>query len=177
VNEPTGGALVLGLGNPLMGDDGVGVEALQFLEERYIVPPAVDLVDGGTMGLYLLDRVAGYERLLVVDSVAASQSPGTVLHLRGDEVQAVFGACLSPHQAGVSDLLAALTLLERRPKEVVAIGMVPACLNVGLGLSGPVRANLERLVKALVIQLEGWGYPITLRVPTGACSPLSARQD
>jgi len=165
VSDTTPAALVLGLGNPLMGDDGMGGEALRLLQEEYLVPPAVELVDGGTMGLYLLDRVARYDRLLVVDSVAANEPPGTILHLEGEEVQAIFGACLSPHQTGVSDLLAALTLLERRPAEVVAVGMVPGCLSVGLGLSDVVRENLGRVVRAVAVQLQSWGYPILKRVP------------
>jgi hydrogenase maturation protease len=154
---------VLGLGNPLMADDGAGGEALRILEEQYVVPATVDLVDGGTMGLYLLDRVAGYDRVLVVDSMAVDAPPGTIVRVEGDDVAAVFGAHVSPHQAGFSDLLAALTLLGRAPAELVAIGIVPACLEVRLGVSDVVRENLESLAESLAVQLRSWDYVIRRR--------------
>lgn len=152
--------LVLGLGNPLMGDDGIGLEALRVLEEEYLSPAGVDFVDGGTMGLYLLDRVAGYRRLLVADSVALARPPGTVVRLEGREVEAVFSSCLSPHQAGVNDLIAALSLLGKRPEQMVVVGMVPEVIEVGVGISDTAAGRLEEMVACLVGELRSWGHDL-----------------
>lgn len=152
--------LVLGLGNPLLGDDGVGLEALRVLEEQYLPPEDIDFVDGGTMGLYLLDRVAGYPRVLIADSVALGKAPGTVVRLVDGEVEAVFSTCLSPHQVGVNDLLAALALMGQRPAQVVVVGMVPDVMEVGVGLSDVVAHHLDAMIALLVGELRSWGHTL-----------------
>lgn len=161
--------MVLGLGNPLLGDDGVGIEALGELERGYLLPGDIDLLDGGTMGLLLLDRVEGYDRLLIADSVTWGGSPGEIVRLDGEAVPAAFSASLSPHQTGANDLLAALTLLGRLPEQLVVIGMAPGCLEPGIGLSEPVRRGLERMVDAMAATLREWGLAPRRRVlPSGS---------
>lgn len=152
--------LVLGLGNPLVGDDGVGAAVLEALETHYLIPPALHLVDGGTMGLYLIDRVSRYERLLVVDCVDLEEPPGTVVRIEGEDVISAFRTRISPHVEGVNDLLTALTLMGKRPKEVVVVGMVPRRLEVGVGLSEEVRRGLKKMLDLVRSILAQWGVPL-----------------
>ncbi len=149
--------LVLGVGNILLSDEGVGVHLIRLLRERYDFPPEVEILDGGTLGLDLLPYVEAANRLLIVDAVQMDALPGTVVRLEGEEVPAVLSLKYSPHQVGLSDLLAAARLLGRSPPEVVLWGIQPASLEVGLELSPTVAAQAETLLRNVLAELQRWG--------------------
>ncbi|HSJ53923.1 MAG TPA: hydrogenase maturation protease, partial [Anaerolineae bacterium] len=114
-----GHILVLGTGNLLLSDDGVGIHAVWRLGELADLPEEVQVLDGGTLGLDLLYHLEGVSRLIVVDAVKAGRPPGTLARLGGDEVPAYFSQKLSPHQIGLPDLLLAARLRDLYPQEVV----------------------------------------------------------
>jgi hydrogenase maturation protease len=153
--------LVLGIGNPIMSDDAVGGRLLQLLEQRYRFPSAVKLVDGDTMGTALLHHLEGVEKLLVVDAVETGGPPGTLIRLADDEIPRVMVAKLSPHQQGLSDLLAVASLQGWIPREVVVWGVQPASLDLGIDLSPPVAAQLEPLTARILEELQRWGIDTT----------------
>ena len=101
--------LVLGLGNILLRDEGVGVRVVEALVERYVLPTEVEVVDGGTAGMDLLNTLAGCDHLLICDAVRISGQPGSVVKLADAQVPALFQTRCSPHQLGLSDLLAVLS--------------------------------------------------------------------
>lgn len=169
-----GKVLVLGLGNPLMGDDGAGIEALGLFRETYGVPPGAEIVDGGTLGLHLLDRFDGCSRVLVADAVTCGARPGDVVRLEGEDLDAVFSRCVSPHELGFNDVFAALTLLGRAPERLVVLGIEPARVALGIGLSEPARRALPRLVEAMAEELRSWGVPVE---PLAAASRSVGRTD
>ena len=138
--------LVLGIGNILMCDEGIGVHVVRTLERQCPPPPGAAVLDGGTSGMDLLDTVADRDHLIIVDAVRTGDPPGTVVLLRDAQVPAFFRTKISPHQLGVSDLLAALALMGRSPVRLTLIGVVPASLDTGLTLSATVAARLPRLV-------------------------------
>ncbi len=158
--------LVLGLGNTLLSDEGVGVHVVHLLRERYQFPQEVEVMDGGTLGLDLLPYVEEARQLLIVDAVQMDAPPGTVVRLAGDEIPAVLSLKYSPHQMGLSDLLAAARLLGRSPAEVVLWGVQPASLEVGLELSPAVAAQMETLVRNVLAELQRWGIR-PLEKPSG----------
>ena len=162
-----GRTLVLGVGNRIMTDDAVGLEALAALERGYRLPAAVDLVDGGTLGLDLLVHIEGYPRVLVLDCVMLGREPGTVVRVERDEIPAVLGRCLSPHQVGLQDLLGVLQLLDRTPERLTVIGVEPERIDPGLDLSAPVRAALPRMLEAAAGVLREWGLPVGRRPGPG----------
>ncbi len=142
--------LVLGLGNVLMRDEGVGVRVIEALETGYRAPAGVELLDGGTSGIDLMDTVAGCGRLIVADAIAsASAPPGSVLRLEGAEFRAWLRTRLSPHQFGLSDLLALLALSDQAPTRVTLFGIVPAEISLGLELS-PIAAAAARETAARI---------------------------
>jgi len=149
--------LIIGLGNRLMTDDAVGLEALRAFAERYEVPEEVDLMDGGTLGLDLLVHMEGYPRILVADCVTAGHEPGTLLRVEGADVPRVFSQCLSVHQMGLKDLVAVMELQGRMPEEMAVLGVEPEGIGMGLELSEPVRKTLPRLVEAMAEALRQWG--------------------
>ncbi|HEX8960768.1 MAG TPA: HyaD/HybD family hydrogenase maturation endopeptidase [Geobacteraceae bacterium] len=153
--------LVLGIGNLIMSDDGIGVRVVQLLAERYRIPTGVTVLDGGTLGLDLLPKLEGVERLLVVDAVETGQPPGTVVRLTGEEVPVVLETKVSPHQMGLKDLLAVAMLQGFAPREMVLWGVQPALIDVGMELSPVVADTLEPLVRHVVAELDRWNAGMT----------------
>jgi hydrogenase maturation protease len=153
--EASAGALVLGLGNLVHADDGVGVHAIQRLQKDPRVPRGVVLLDGGTQGLSLIPHISGFRRLLVIDAVDVGETPGTVLQLRGEACDRLPGKA-SVHQLGFADLMVALKLLGESPEEVVVIGVQPMSTDWNAELTPPVRSSLGKVVDAVVAQLQFW---------------------
>ncbi|WP_298438841.1 HyaD/HybD family hydrogenase maturation endopeptidase [Geobacter sp.] len=149
--------LVLGIGNLIMTDDGIGVRVVQRLAEGFRFPPGVELLDGGTLGLDLLPRLEGVERLLIVDAVETGKAPGTVMRLEGEEIPLAFRTKLSPHQMGLQDLLAVAELQGNLPAEMVLWGVQPASIEPGMELSPAVAERVEYLVDRVQAELAGWG--------------------
>lgn len=155
--------LVLGLGNILLEDEGLGVRALEELLRRYELPADVELLDGGTTGMGLLDQISGREHLIVLDAVNAKQPPGTLVRMSGDQVPVYFGQRATPHQIGLADVLATLTLSDEQPENIVILGMVPGSLELTLNLSSEINARLEDLVEAVCRELAELGYELRVR--------------
>jgi hydrogenase maturation protease len=147
--------LVLGLGNLVHSDDGVGVHAIQRLRGDARVPPEVVLMDGGTQGLSLLPHIAGFQRLLVIDAVDVGEAPGTLIRLEGNALEKLPGKP-SVHQLGFEDLMVALKLLGESPEEVVVIGVQPQSTDWSAELTEPVRESLDELLAIVIAQLESW---------------------
>ncbi|MBL8660942.1 MAG: HyaD/HybD family hydrogenase maturation endopeptidase [Rhodospirillales bacterium] len=151
------GTLILGLGNLLLSDEGIGVHAVGALVEQVQLPPDVEVLDGGTSGMDLLDQIAARVHLIVVDAVKTGRPPGSVVRLTGEEVPAFFQSRISPHQLGLSDVLAVLRLMDCAPERVTVIGVEPVCLDLGLALSPAVAACLPEvlaLIRAELLQRQ-----------------------
>ena len=152
--------LVLGLGNILLRDEGVGVRVVEALAERYVLPAEIEVVDGGTAGMGLLNTLAGCDHLLICDAVRTGGPPGWVVKLVGEQVPALFQTRCSPHQLGLSDLLATLALTGEAPATVTLIGIIPADLGLGLELSPEAATAVGQAVECLVAELRGLGYAV-----------------
>jgi hydrogenase maturation protease len=146
---------VLGLGNLVHGDDGVGVHAIQQLQRDPRVPPGIVLLDGGTHGLGLLPHVSGFSRLLVIDAVDAGEPPGTVLRFEGAALNGLPGKA-SVHQLGFADMMVALKLLGESPPELVVVGVQPLSTEWSIELTAPVREAVPALLETVIRQLEIW---------------------
>lgn len=100
--------LVLGVGNILLTDEAIGVRIVEALEQRYILPDYVEILDGGTAGMELLGDMANRDHLIIADAIVSKKSaPGTMMILRDEEVPALFTNKISPHQLGTADVLSA----------------------------------------------------------------------
>jgi hydrogenase maturation protease len=155
----TAHTLVLGLGNILLRDEGIGVWVAESLSREFDFPPEVTMLEGGTLGLDLLPRLDGVERLLLVDAVKLGREPGEIVRLDGDAVSAALDVKISPHQVGVQDLLAAARLMGREPSRVVLWGMEPERLDPGTGFSPRVAEALPHLREGVLDELRLWGVP------------------
>ena len=149
--------LVLGIGNVLLTDEGIGVRALKELERKFSFPANVELLDGGTAGIELLRHIRNRDYLIILDAMKCGQKPGTVVRVEGDEVPAAFRTRISPHQLGLSDLLAAAMLTDELPKNLVLFGVEPESIDIGLELTETVESNLEKLLDAVADELRATG--------------------
>ncbi|MDQ5908442.1 MAG: hydrogenase maturation protease [Pseudomonadota bacterium] len=155
--------IVLGLGNILLRDEGVGVRVVEALAEQYALPAGVEVVDGGTVGMDLLDTLAGCDHLLICDAVQTGAPPGSVVTLTDAEVPALFQTRYSPHQLGLSEVLATLILMEEAPAAITLIGVVPVDLDLGAELSPEVAAVVDQAVERVAAELTALGFPLTRR--------------
>lgn len=168
----TRGTVVLGLGSPLMGDDGLGLRALAALRSLGRFTPDPEWVDGGTWGMNLLPLIEGAERLLLIDAIRSGAAPGTPVVLPRHRLPRGLGMKLSPHQIDLQEVLALTELRGTLPAEAVAIGLEPARVALGCGLSEPVAAGLDALVQGAAALLARWGHQLE---PASAAERASGR--
>lgn len=163
--------LVLGIGNLLLQDEGAGVRAVEEFGRKYLPPPGVELLDGGTSGIELLQYIQGRDLLILIDVVKSGNPPGTIIRLQGADVPALFQKKISPHQLGVSDLLAAAMLTDRMPRKVVLFGIEPESIGTGLQMSGKVGSKIGRLADLVASELVSLG----LNIATKSAIPYEAK--
>jgi hydrogenase maturation protease len=149
--------VVLGVGNILLTDEGVGVRAIEHLEAGYRLPPEVELIDGGTCGMEMLEQLENLDALIVIDCVRCGQPPATPVLLKGEDVPVFFKTKLSPHQVGLSDVLASLEFTGRAPKRTAIVGMQPVSMALGMELSPEVAARVPELVAMTLAELAESG--------------------
>lgn len=152
--------LILGLGNLLLGDDGLGPLAVDHLTRRYRLPEGVSVLDGGTLGLSLLPYLEDAERAILVDAIRGEGPPGTAIRIDGEEVAPAVAARLSPHQVGVADLLDGARWRDRYPSSLVLLGLVPQDLDLRVGLSPALAATLPALVERVAVEAQALGFPL-----------------
>jgi len=153
--------VVLGVGNILMSDEGVGVYAVTALADRYDIPDTVEIIDGGTSGMDCLDRIADADLLLIADCMRKDgKQPGDITRIADDEINAWFKTRISPHQVGLSDVLAACVFQGIAPKKVVLVGVQPQSFETAMELTPAVAAVLPRVVERLVAELADFGIAL-----------------
>lgn len=138
--------VVLGLGNLLLSDDGLGVHAVRALEGRF---PGWELIDGGTKGLFLLPYLQGAEGLLIVDAIRWGREPGTIHLFDARELDWQHQAALSSHDLGLLELLRALRLQASMPRWTWVVGLEPASLDWGTALSPKLEEALPGLLETI----------------------------
>ena len=152
--------LVLGVGNTLMMDEGIGVHVVERLLQNYEVPEDVQVLDGGTLGMDLLYYMEGVPNLLIVDCIQADREPGYMLRLADEKVPAFLSMKMSPHQIGVPDMLATAKLRGTIPSNIVLWGVQPETIEIGLDLSPTLAALVDTLVNNVIVELKQWGHTI-----------------
>jgi hydrogenase maturation protease len=149
--------LVIGVGNLLMGDDGLGLAALEQLQADRQWPAAVEFVDGGGWGISLLPAIEDADEVILLDAIEAHREPGELVILEGDDLPRMFDFRISPHHIGIQDVLALLEFRGTRPERLAAIGVQPARVEWGVGLSPEVAAAVPGLVDTVMARLADHG--------------------
>jgi len=164
---------VLGIGNVLWADEGFGVRAVAALNEGWSFPEEVTLMDGGTLGLYLLPLVKSARRMLVFDAIDYGLEPGTLQVIRDDDIPSYLGiGKMSLHQSSFQEVLSLAKLSGQAPESAVLGGVQPKLLmDFGGSLTDLVRARIPEAIGIGLEVLAGWGHPATPRAP-GEATPL-----
>ncbi len=148
---------VLGVGNTLMRDDGIGVWVVRALARAYAWPSQVRLVDAGVAGLRCLPEFEGAEHLLIIDAARGEGPPGTLYRLAPEDLPAGRGPFMSAHEVGITEVLSVARFLGKLPRTRI-IGVQPLESGaVGLDLTPPLREALPRVVAAVVEELRALG--------------------
>lgn len=150
---------ILGVGNVLCSDDGLGPVVVSHLK-REMHGEGVAIVDGGTLGLSLLPLLEDSRTLILVDAIRADGEPGSLVILEGEDVIPAVRLRLSPHQVGVADLLDAARLLDTMPDRLVLVGLVPDSIELGFGLTDRVSDAVPSLIASVLEKAEELGFPL-----------------
>jgi len=156
---------LLGLGNLMRTDDAVGMLTLRSLMEDRRLPPEVHVIEGGALGLDLLDSLRGVSHLLALDAVDTGVAPGTLVRFEGDEL-ASLPVSKSVHLLGFSDLIGVLHLMGAAPVEVVLLGVQPESTDWGTVLTPALEAARKELVQAALRQIQSWLQEFSAFMPS-----------
>lgn len=154
--------LVVGIGNILLGDDGVGIHVVRELQagrrSSALPEEGIEFVDGGTLGYLLIDRLAGVDGLIIVDSAKLKADAGTVRVFQGQSLGQFFAenASSSVHEAGLIDLLQMMSLCAEAPARLALVGIQPGVIAWGTELSPSVAAAVPEAEQAVADILESW---------------------
>jgi hydrogenase maturation protease len=141
--------LVVGVGNLLLSDEGVGIHILQRLEKMPL-PPEVELIDGGTLGFELIRYFERKKKVIIIDAVQAELEPGTLLRFTPDEVSLQWHPFISVHQTGLRELINGVQDLFPRP-ELIFYGIVPEEISrFGIKLSHTIQQRLNQIIPAIL---------------------------
>ena len=156
---------ILGIGNLLMGDEGVGIHAMNTLQESYTFSPAINFVDGGTIGIDLIPYFEECKKMIIVDAVDSQEYPGYIVTLVNEEIHFRFNTKLSLHHAGLSDVLSIIKLQEIDAPDLILIGVQPKIVEMGIELSDIIGSKMDQIISLMVSKLEEWGIE---------CKPVSS---
>jgi len=147
---------VLGIGNPLLGDDGFGVAVVNAFKSTFGEPPDVELIDGGSLGIYLLPYLEGKTHIIVVDAINFGGKPGEIIKLDAEKIPATINMKVSEHQITFNEVLALMNLLEIKPEKIVFIGVQPGRNGWGDDMSPEVKSAIESVLNEIKQQIELW---------------------
>jgi hydrogenase maturation protease len=149
--------VVLGLGNLLLQDEGVGIHALRTLQENYQFTPQIELVDGGTSGLDLLTFFRPEAKMIMLDAMLFEQSAGSIGRVENEDILARLNTKTSVHHLGLSDLLAIAQLTDVTPGEIVLFGVQPESMDLKVEPTKTVKDAIPKLLEYVIEQLGEWG--------------------
>lgn len=153
---------VYGIGNILLGDDGVGPAVVAYLSSNDLLPSEVTLEDLGTPSLDLPSYLAGYDTVIFIDAVALDAAPGSIrVFSRPEILAAPAGIRVSPHEPTLADALHVLDFAGTAPREVALVGVVPSTLEGGIALSPAVEGAVGRAAWVVVAELGARKVAIT----------------
>jgi hydrogenase maturation protease len=144
--------VVIGVGNLLLKDEGIGIHALKALQESGL-PPEVRLIDGGTSPDLIAYTKAG-DKLIIVDAARAGGEPGAIYRFQPEDLAEEKGVLTSAHELGVVPNLKLMSLLGNEPKETVIIGIEPKEIDFGIELSAELRRKLPEIVRVVLREIR-----------------------
>jgi len=164
--------VVIGVGNTILSDDGIGVHAARLLQRDPRVPAGVTILDGGTLGLGLVSYASDVSHVLLLDAVDSRQAPGLLTRMTARDLLGTTRGW-SAHQLGVADLISALALISKKPQDIIVLGVQPKTTEWGTSLSSEAEAALVPLVDAAVEELRRWAELTDAPLKVHPSSPIA----
>jgi len=176
VSEKVQSILVLGVGNVLMHDEGLGVRVVEHLAENYEFSPNVEVMDGGAGGLRLTEELTTHDVVVIVDAVMNGGAPGDLYRLEGDDLKLSLTFKQSMHETDLLETMACCEIIGHRPNCVV-LGMEP--LNIegwSLDLTPPCAAAMPGLIARVLDEIRALGGEARPKTPTPVHGPTRSSQ-
>lgn len=145
--------MVIGVGNSIQMDDGVGIHFLRELEKETI-PEEVELFDGGTLGIDLMYYIEGRDKLIFIDSVKAGEKPGTLFKFQPSDLTYDDAPKTSIHQIGLIESLQMISIIGKAPDKIVIFGVQPKTIDWGEQLTPEVKASIPKLIKHVKEEID-----------------------
>jgi len=154
---------VIGIGNLLFEDEGVGVHAITSLASRYHLPDQCELIDGGTKSLELLPIIEETEALILVDAVDFNEKPGFIKVIEDSDMKAYLDLKFSVHQIGIPDMLFSMDFKGIKPPRICLVGIQPERLELKTSLTDTIAGRLDEFVDIIAERLRIWGHKIEVK--------------
>lgn len=152
--------IVIGIGNILFQDEGVGIYASAYLERNYTFVPEIEIIDGGTLGFKLMTYYQSHEKVIIVDTVSISDTAGSVYNLPSEELMGLGTYRQTAHEVEVVEMLEICSMLEKIA-QVNIIGIIPEDIQtVNIGLSHTMKNNFQNLIRVLIEEIERFGVTV-----------------
>jgi hydrogenase maturation protease len=151
--EPLKQTLILGIGNVLMKDDGIGVHVVRRIKDTDL-PPDVEVMDGGVLGLNLMYYIEGRKKVIVIDAVSVGNPPGTIYRFTEKALLEKKELLRSAHGVDFYDVIKTAEFLGTKPEEVVFLGIEPEVVDEGMELSPSVAKRIPRVIELIFMEIE-----------------------
>lgn len=152
--------LILGIGNILQNDDGIGVYAAKYLELNYTFSPKISIINGGVEGINLLSIFMEYKELLILDAIDIQDKAGSIYHLPAQELQEHKLNIATAHNIGVIECLNMLHLMDKEPPKTSILGIVPQRIAFEIGLSQTLSQTFSLYIQTLLSILKDHGIEV-----------------
>ncbi|KAA3615671.1 MAG: hydrogenase maturation protease [Calditrichaeota bacterium] len=163
MNKTQSQTAIIGLGNILLRDEGIGIHVINNMNRKYTFSPHVNLIDGGTSSYDLLPYFEENKKIIIVDAIDFEKEPGYINSFENDEILMGLNKKLSLHHLGLTDLLTDLKIHGLLPQEIFLVGMQPAKIEMGLDLSKTALTKVNILIDTVIDKLKQWSIkPISL---------------
>jgi hydrogenase maturation protease len=151
---------VLGLGNILLRDEGVGVRVIETLESNFSFSPPIKIIDGGTLGFGLINELEGCDKLIVVDTVKAGEAPGTIYKFKRDDITFKIPQAISAHAIGFLEVLEQWKLLGIK-HDIVFFGIEPKDISPwSMELCDVIKSKVPKLINLIIDELKNEGIKV-----------------
>ena len=145
--------LILGVGNTIQADDGIGVYVIKEMK-KISLPQGMELLDGGTAGPDLIKHIEGRQKLIVIDAVKGGKEPGTIFRFTPEDIGLLPGRIDSLHQVGLFELLEMAELTGAKPQEVVIFGIEPQSIEWGLEPTKILKEKVPRVIEMIIEEVS-----------------------
>ena len=151
-------AVIIGVGNILLKDEGVGIYAAKYIDENFLFSPSIDIIDGGTIGYRLINYLQGYDKVFILDTISADDEPGSIYSMPSEALMGMGHYRRTAHEVEVVEMLEICSLTETMA-EVNIIGIVPEDIkNVGIDLTDKLKNHFDAFVGAAINELKKAGF-------------------